>query len=141
MFVPGRPSLKDLDRVLAAQAGEPLTYRDVGATRGVMPEGYRHDRHEVVIGAGASVFDRAVEGLRRWETHRGAGLTLCPEVPELAEGVTMVQTLTMPLISAVAACRIVYVIDEPHAFGFAYGTLPAHPEEGEEAFIVKQDLH
>lgn len=34
--------------------------------------------------------------------------------------------------------RVVYVIDEPNRKGFAYGTLPGHPESGEEAFIVDQ---
>jgi len=33
-------------------------------------------------------------------------------------------------------CRVIYVIDEPDRKGFAYGTLPGHPEDGEEAFIV-----
>lgn len=33
--------------------------------------------------------------------------------------------------------RVVYVIDEPLRKGFAYGTLPGHPETGEEAFIVE----
>lgn len=141
VFVAGQPSPEDLERVLATQIGEVVTYGEVGATRGVMPKGYRHDQHEVVVGDGAGVFERAVEGLQRWEAHRGAGLTLRPYVPELREGVTMVQALALPLISAVAACRIVYVIDEPDSFGFAYGTLPAHPEQGEEAFIVHRDPH
>ncbi len=34
--------------------------------------------------------------------------------------------------------RVVYVIDEPNRKGFAYGTLPGHPESGEEAFVVDQ---
>jgi uncharacterized protein (UPF0548 family) len=34
--------------------------------------------------------------------------------------------------------RVVYVIDEPTRRGFAYGTLPGHPESGEEAFVVEQ---
>lgn len=34
--------------------------------------------------------------------------------------------------------RVVYVVDEPSRKGFAYGTLPGHPESGEEAFIVDQ---
>ena len=33
--------------------------------------------------------------------------------------------------------RVVYVIDEPDRKGFAYGTLPGHPERGEESFIVE----
>lgn len=35
--------------------------------------------------------------------------------------------------------RVVYVIDEPDRKGFAYGTLPGHAEEGEEAFLVHRD--
>ena len=31
------------------------------------------------------------------------------------------------------------MIDEPSRRGFAYGTLPGHPESGEEAFIVEID--
>jgi uncharacterized protein (UPF0548 family) len=34
--------------------------------------------------------------------------------------------------------RVVYVIDEPDRRGFAYGTLPGHPERGEEAFVVER---
>src|SRR5262249_16358600 len=40
----------------------------------------------------------------------------------------------------VNACRIVYVLDEEEPvrrFGFAYGTLPAHIERGEERFSVE----
>jgi uncharacterized protein (UPF0548 family) len=37
-----------------------------------------------------------------------------------------------------APCRVIYTIDEPNRKGFAYGTLPGHPECGEEAFIVDQ---
>ena len=33
------------------------------------------------------------------------------------------------------------VIDEPDRFGFAYGTLPSHPEEGEEHFLVTRAMH
>ena len=30
-------------------------------------------------------------------------------------------------------------MDEPDRYGFAYGTLPGHPERGEEAFVVERD--
>ena len=48
----------------------------------------------------------------------------------------MVVTLGLPFMALAAPCRIVGVIDEPTRWGFAYGTLPGHPEQGEEAFIV-----
>jgi uncharacterized protein (UPF0548 family) len=38
----------------------------------------------------------------------------------------------------VAPCRVVYVVDEPDRFVFAYGTLPGHPEQGEVAMIVER---
>jgi uncharacterized protein (UPF0548 family) len=34
---------------------------------------------------------------------------------------------------------VTYVLDEPRHKGFAYGTLPGHPERGEEAFAL--ELH
>jgi uncharacterized protein (UPF0548 family) len=36
-------------------------------------------------------------------------------------------------------CRVAYVINEPKVRGFAYGTLPGHPESGEERFVLEQD--
>ncbi|MDQ1499506.1 MAG: hypothetical protein QOI86_2846 [Actinomycetota bacterium] len=139
MFIVGRPDLGQLDRILTAQASEALTYDAVGATRGAMPAGFRHDRHVAVLGGGNRVFGRAVEGLQRWEAHRGAGLILHPAAPPIREGTTVVQMIALPGVSAVAACRIVYVVDDAGRFGFAYGTLPAHPEQGEEAFVVTRD--
>jgi uncharacterized protein (UPF0548 family) len=35
-----------------------------------------------------------------------------------------------------APVRVVYVIDEPKRKGFAYGTLPGHPESGEESWLL-----
>lgn len=37
-----------------------------------------------------------------------------------------------------AACRVMSVIDEPSKFGFVYATLPDHPEEGYESFVVHE---
>ena len=35
-----------------------------------------------------------------------------------------------------APVRVVYVVDLPRRKGFAYGTLPGHPESGEEAWML-----
>lgn len=37
-----------------------------------------------------------------------------------------------------APVRVVYVIAEPTRVGFAYGTLPGHPENGEECWTIEQ---
>ena len=34
--------------------------------------------------------------------------------------------------------RVIYVVNEPRKVGFAYGTLPGHPEDGEESWMVEQ---
>jgi len=33
-------------------------------------------------------------------------------------------------------CRVVYTVNDPDRRGFAYGTLPGHPESGEDRFTV-----
>ncbi len=44
----------------------------------------------------------------------------------------------LPIGCVEVTCRITAVIDEPNAFGFAYGTLSVHPERGEESFVVSR---
>lgn len=51
--------------------------------------------------------------------------------------------LLIPVVGPVGVkspVRVVYIVDEPKRKGFAYGTLPGHPEDGEEAFVVSQRL-
>jgi uncharacterized protein (UPF0548 family) len=57
----------------------------------------------------------------------------------IEEGSVIAQAIQVGPLTAIACCRIVKVVDEEHAFGFAYGTLPAHPERGEEAFMVSRN--
>ena len=55
--------------------------------------------------------------------------------PMLRPGDTAI--MRVPLYPFPVPARVVYVIDEPLRKGFAYGTLPGHPEHGEESFIVE----
>jgi len=55
----------------------------------------------------------------------------------LRPGDTAVLLLGWGVLSLRIPVRVVYVIDEPTRRGFAYGTLPGHPESGEEAFVVE----
>ena len=54
----------------------------------------------------------------------------------IAPGDTATLVLHVGPVPFRAPCRVIYVIDEPDRKGFAYGTLPGHPEDGEESFIV-----
>jgi len=118
------------------QSAEP-TYPDIGATlAGKRPERFHHDHHELVLGSGPETFQRGVSGLKTWEAHRLPGMRVFPHDQGIRTGVTVVLTLGTPIVSLAAPCRIVGVIDGQTRWGFAYGTLPGHPEQGEEAFVV-----
>jgi uncharacterized protein (UPF0548 family) len=65
------------------------------------------------------------------------------EVTFAASGMPLIQPGDTALLRwlfwpARIPARVVYVIDEPDRKGFAYGTLPGHPERGEEAFVVER---
>ena len=51
-------------------------------------------------------------------------------------GTNVVVTAPLPIGYVDVACRVVALIEEEDQFGFAYGTLSVHPEQGEEAFFV-----
>jgi uncharacterized protein (UPF0548 family) len=113
------------------------TYSEIGDTLvGTKPVGFHHDRYETDLGHGPEIFQRAVAGLKAWETHRLPGVRVFPAGQEIQPGVTVVVTLGTSLLALAAPCRIVGVVDEESRWGFAYGTLPGHPERGEEAFVV-----
>jgi uncharacterized protein (UPF0548 family) len=113
------------------------TYAQVGASRDEnLPRGFHHVRVRKRIGD-AAVFDRAITGLRTWVAHDGAGLRIYPHEP-VAPGATVIAVTSVGPMHIAAPCRIVAVFKEPDSFGFAYGTLPGHPERGEESFIVER---
>ncbi len=116
----------------------PFTYSEVGATRaGDLPSGYGILRRSTVVGVGAQRFERAAHTVLRWEMHRRAGLTVRPSDDHVVEGAVAVVRVGTKRFGLDAPVRVVYVVNEPTRQGFAYGTLPGHPERGEEAFIVE----
>lgn len=118
------------------ETAEP-TYSDIGATlAGTCPEGFHHDSYEAVLGHGPQAFERAVMGLKTWEAHRLPGMQVFPHDREIRAGATVIVTLGTPIAALAAPCRIIGVIDGQTRWGFAYGTLPGHPEQGEESFAV-----
>lgn len=134
-----RPTPEELRSLLWAQREQPLSYREVGATRGGTPPGYHAVRRTAVLGRDPETFARASAGLRAWAPHRAAGVELLPPTPEIAEGANLLGAFRAFPFFVTTACRVVYVIDQESRYGFAYGTLAHHPEQGEEAFVVERD--
>jgi uncharacterized protein (UPF0548 family) len=115
-------------------------YAEVGATRdATLPPGYRHDRYVAVVGGGRRIFDDSIEAIRSWQAQRGAGIDVVPSDAWVEEGETVLLLIRAGVLEAVAPCRVVYVVEEPGRFSFAYGTLPGHPERGEVAFAIALD--
>ncbi|MBV6697167.1 DUF1990 domain-containing protein [Kitasatospora aureofaciens] len=128
-------------RLLAARAAAP-TYPEVGATReGRLPDGYAHLRRRVHLGRGPEVLERAGRYVLGWGSQLGTGFAVHPYAPA-EEGATVLLRLSLPGTRRphlVIPCRVVWTVDEPDRIGFAYGTLPGHPECGEESFLVSMD--
>ncbi|MET9445518.1 DUF1990 domain-containing protein [Streptomyces sp. NPDC006610] len=112
-----------------------FTYEDVGATReaGFCPPGFHSLHVRSRIGEGQDVFRRAADAVRTWEMHRAVGVGIEASADRAAPGVDVTVTLAGVVK---APCRVVWTVDEHRRAGWAYGTLPGHPECGEEAFLV-----
>ncbi|HEU0191660.1 MAG TPA: DUF1990 domain-containing protein [Mycobacterium sp.] len=112
-----------------------LTYPEVGATAGTLPGGYQHIAVAERIGHGRPRFDEAADKVLHWGMQRGAGLRI-----QTSSDVATPDDVVLVRIGFLRApCRVVYVVDEADRRGFAYGTLPGHPESGEELFAVRYD--
>jgi uncharacterized protein (UPF0548 family) len=133
-----RPSdLASMNQMLEDLADAEPTYREIGATlTGERPQGFHHDRYEIVLGQGPTTFQRAVTGLKTWKAHRLPGMGVFPGDQVIRTGATVIVTVGTPIVALAVPCRIVSVIDGQTRWGFAYGTLPGHPEQGEEAFLI-----
>ena len=113
----------------------PLTYTEVGATAGPPPDGYGHLHAAAVIGHGRERFEEVAAKVMRWGMLRGAGV----RVEATTEVAAVGSEVLVGLGPLRAPCRVVCVVDEADRRGFAYGTLPGHPETGEELFAVRYD--
>lgn len=125
----------EADRLRAA----PLTYTEVGSTLTKLPAGFHHLDQTFPIGHGRAAFDAAADELMRWGVQRGAGLRVSASSPQVEVGAVAVVRLGWGPVAVGAPVRVVQVVDQIDRRGFAYGTLPGHPECGEELFVVAID--
>ncbi|PPF47235.1 DUF1990 domain-containing protein [Pseudoclavibacter sp. AY1F1] len=111
-----------------------LTYAEVGWTSGELPDGYRHVRESLVIGRGRDTFERAADDLLagRAQSRAGASIELS-DVP-LSKGSLVIMQMRVGPLKFRIPCRVVWAERTPTTCGFAYGTLPGHPERREERF-------
>lgn len=138
MFLFSRPSAADIERFLADRGKDSFSYPEVGATRAEpLPAGYNIDHNRIQLGRGREDFDRAKNAIRSWQMFKVPGLELFYSDTPIEVGRNVALLASHLGFYSLSSCRIVYVIDEPERFGFAYGTLSEHVEIGEERFTVE----
>ena len=142
MFSLRKPSVEDIRHFIVRQHDQTFSYPFVGATQNTPPPGYDVDHNRIQLGTGPITFERAKAALRRWEMFNlGWVQPHWPDAPIMVNSPVAVIAHVCGLW-VTNACRVVYVQEEMgpiEKFGFAYGTLPAHVERGEERFLVQWD--
>ncbi|TDD38488.1 DUF1990 domain-containing protein [Actinomadura sp. KC06] len=117
-----------------------FTYPEVGATRDAeRPAGYRHLRRRMHVGHGPAVFRNAADAVMEFWMHRAIPVRVEASAPRAAPGVSVVIAMGAGPLRLKAPCRIVWTREEERYAGWAYGTLPGHPQSGEESFVVHLD--
>jgi uncharacterized protein (UPF0548 family) len=137
-----RPSPEAIARFLDRQRGQPFTYPNPGGSRTAEPPpGFVVDHRRCELGRGEPAFEAAKAAVRDWAMFRLGWVEICRPrsqgAPPIETGTAVAVLARFSGIWWLNACRIVYLIDEPRRFGFAYGTLPDHAESGEERFTVE----
>ncbi len=136
----GRRTTDELESLHRSAAAADLTYSHVGSSLRTDPRpGGQLRRSTGHLGSGEPAFRTGCDRLHRWAPHAAFGARIHPPEAPVDVGTTVLVILSWGPIEVVAPNRIVAVVDSPGMFGFAYGTLPGHPECGEESFVVRMD--
>ena len=136
MFLIRKPSAFLIDTFISGERHRPFSYPEVGATNGMLPPEYTVDRNRVVLGTGSETFHRAAALLRNWQMFKLGWIDVFPTGAPIKTGETVAVVVRHFGFWSLNACRIVYVFESERTFGFAYGTLADHAEQGEERFSI-----
>ncbi|RPA06289.1 DUF1990 domain-containing protein [Gordonia sp. OPL2] len=115
-----------------------FTYPEVSGTGGDLPVGYHHICERVRLGTGVACFEQAREDVLTWQVQLRAGVGVSSSGPRVVDGEVAVVTIGIGRLGLRAPVRVVDVFDDECRAGFSYGTLPGHPECGEERFLVER---
>ena len=138
MFLVFKPTSAQIDRFLESRKTDTFSYDAVGATlEPSPPAGFIVDHNRQLLGTGRETFEKAKQAVRQWKMFEVPGLDLVLSDTPIEPGRNVALFAHHLGFHSLSSCRIVYVIDEPDRFGFAYGTLTEHVEIGEERFTVE----
>lgn len=132
-----------------------MTYAAVGSTRAPdllthPPQGFRPMQVRGRIGHGDARWEFACQQTLSWGIQRRSGFRVDTgdaasragtEQVFSSDGHDMLRAGDDAVLHAMGLSvpvRVIYLVEEPNRRGFAYGTLPGHPECGEESFVIDQ---
>ena len=139
MFLLTKPDRQAIQQFLDDRADDQFSYPEIGATASEVPPGYNIDHNRVSLGVGTEVFEQAKTAIRDWKMFDLGWVELINSGTSIEIGQTVAILVSHYGFYSLNAARIVYTIDEPTRFGFAYGTLTEHGEIGEERFSVEYE--
>ena len=139
MFSFSPPAPARIRAFISEQQNLPHSYPEVGYTqREEHVPGYDNDLNFIALGKGDAVWEAAKQAIRQWRMFPAPWTFITPSDAPIQPGTTVAMSARVWGIWWLNSCRIVYTMDEPDRFGFAYGTLPGHVERGEEIFMVER---
>jgi uncharacterized protein (UPF0548 family) len=134
------PNTTQVADFLSKEAALDYTYAPQSGTRHDHPiKGYDNDYQRVMIGRGDTAWADAKAKIRAWQMFPAEWTIIMPIGAPIQEGQNVAMYAKAFGLWWRNSCRVVYTIDEPDRFGFAYGTLPGHIERGEELFLLERD--
>ena len=145
MFALHKPSDAFIRNRLEAARNLPLTYGIPFVTEdgsSIQHPGFTRDHTRSEIGHGEAAFAAAKSVFQNWQQFDLGWVRVAnPDARVDPDQLVAVEAHTPGFsrlgLWSVNISRILYVIDEPTRFGFAYGTTPLHVESGEERFLVE----
>jgi uncharacterized protein (UPF0548 family) len=127
---------------LRRQENVAVSYAEIGQSHDGSPSGYNLDHNRALVGRGERDYEAACDAIREWKMFPSPWTKISPMAAPLREGSIVAMQAHVLGLWWLNACRIIYLVNDQvpvRRFGFAYGTMPAHVEQGEERFSV--ELH
>jgi len=134
------PKKSTIRAFIKTEAPRPYNYQNVGASNGQQVEGFDNDHNKIFLGKGDVIWENAKAVLKNWQQFPDKWTKVVPNDTPLKENETVAVFFKLFGIWWLNSARIVYTLDDERRFGFAYGTLPAHVERGEECFWIEKEV-
>ena len=137
-----KPSNEQCLSILDARESAALNYKAVGCLKTGTPPGFNRDKARCVLGQGQPAWDAAVESFAKWKFMPASMVEIKNSGPiELGRVVGVL--FKAIVIWSFNPARILEIHDskddEKSTFGFTYGTVRGHVEQGEERFLLAWD--